>query len=276
VHRPGGPYWGRPEFDPHTRRTMVLDGVGGHRHPRGERWGFLDWDCPGLLHAVHVDGTVNRRDGKDRGWSAEIAVPWTSFALLADGRALPPRDGDVWRIDCLRFEKIGRRGETLNPLRRLDLEPPRALRLAHPGDLSSRDVLDGRRPVRHPRALRQSVSHKDTKFTKKTFLILCVLCRFARKSNALTCAKTPNRQAHPTPASSLPAPPRSRVFPPGPPQKPHQVSPMRPHEFPELPEPDACRRHARPRLDPPPQERAAPRAEPVAPRSAPQKADHFA
>lgn len=115
VHAPGGKFWGRPEFDPETQRTLVLDGVGGHVHERGERWGFLDWDCPGLLHAVHVDGTINRRDHTDRGWSAEIAIPWSSLTLLADGRSLPPRDGDQWRIDCSRFQKIGRGGEVLDP-----------------------------------------------------------------------------------------------------------------------------------------------------------------
>src|SRR4051794_36741736 len=30
--QPGSPYYGRPEFDPATRRTLVLDGVGGHVH----------------------------------------------------------------------------------------------------------------------------------------------------------------------------------------------------------------------------------------------------
>ena len=115
THKPGGPYWGRPEFDPATRRTMVLDGVGGHVHERGERWGFLDWDMAGLQHAVHVDGTLNKRDDADRGWSAEIAIPWAGLSLLADGRALPPRDGDIWRIDCSRFQKIGRNGKVLDP-----------------------------------------------------------------------------------------------------------------------------------------------------------------
>jgi hypothetical protein len=112
---PGSPYWGRPEFDPGTQRTMVLDGVGGHVHPRGERWGFLDWDYPGLRHAVHVDGVLNNRQGTDRGWSLELALPWSGLELLADGRPLPPRDGDVWRIDCSRFQKAGRRGELLDP-----------------------------------------------------------------------------------------------------------------------------------------------------------------
>jgi hypothetical protein len=115
VHKPGGPYFGRPEFDQSKQRTMVLDGVGGHVHERGERWGFLDWDLPGLRHAVHVDGTLNKRDDVDHGWSAEIAIPWSSLTLLADGRPLAPRDGDVWRIDCSRFEKIGRNGEVLDP-----------------------------------------------------------------------------------------------------------------------------------------------------------------
>ncbi len=30
VHKPGFPLYGRPEFDPATQRTLVLDGVGGH------------------------------------------------------------------------------------------------------------------------------------------------------------------------------------------------------------------------------------------------------
>ena len=63
-------------FDPATQRMMVLDGVGGHVHPRGERWGFLDWDFPGLRTAVHVDGVVNSRTNTDRGWTVEIAFPW--------------------------------------------------------------------------------------------------------------------------------------------------------------------------------------------------------
>ncbi|MGA2115508.1 MAG: carbohydrate-binding family 9-like protein [Bryobacteraceae bacterium] len=115
IHRPGGPYWGRPEFDPARQRTLVLDGVGGHVHPRGERWGFLDWDFPGLKTAVHVEGVLNSRTHTDRGWTAEVALPWKGLELLADGRALPPKDGDVWRIDCSRFEKIGRHGEVLDP-----------------------------------------------------------------------------------------------------------------------------------------------------------------
>ena len=111
----GSKWEGRPEFNPATQRTLVLDGVGGHVHERGERWGFLDWDFPGLRTAIHVDGVLNSRTKTDRGWSAEIAFPWKGMELLRDGRALPPKDGDVWRIDCSRFEKVGRNGEALDP-----------------------------------------------------------------------------------------------------------------------------------------------------------------
>jgi hypothetical protein len=103
---PGSPYFGRPEFDPATQRTMVLDGVGGHVHPRGERWGFLDWDYPGLRHAVGV---------QPPGWTVELALPWEGLRDLADGRALPPRDGDLWRIDCSRFEQFDQAGKKLDP-----------------------------------------------------------------------------------------------------------------------------------------------------------------
>jgi hypothetical protein len=102
----GSPYYGRPEFDPATQRTMVLDGVGGHVHERGERWGFLDWDYPGLRTAVEQNA---------RGWTVELAFPWRGLELIADARSLPPKDGDVWRIDCSRFEMFDREGKRVDP-----------------------------------------------------------------------------------------------------------------------------------------------------------------
>lgn len=110
---PGSPYYGKSEWDPKTQRVETLSGIGGHIHPRGERWGFMDWDFPGLRHAVHVDGTLNRHDDVDKGWTVELAFPWKGFYGLRDGRALPPREGDVWRIDCSRFEQKDRHGKPL-------------------------------------------------------------------------------------------------------------------------------------------------------------------
>ncbi len=111
----GSLYYGRPEFNPETQRVMILSGVGGHVHPRGERWGFLDWDLPGLRHAVQIDGTLNRRNHTDRGWTVELAFPWKGLELLADGRSIPPKDGDVWRIDCSRFQQVTKAGQLIPP-----------------------------------------------------------------------------------------------------------------------------------------------------------------
>lgn len=114
MYKSGSPY-NVPEWDPTGKNLMIIDGIGGHVHPRGTRYGFLDWDFPGLRHAVHVDGTLNKHDDKDRGWSMEAAFPWSGMKWLADGRSLPPKNGDVWRIDCSRFQHIGPKGERLDP-----------------------------------------------------------------------------------------------------------------------------------------------------------------
>lgn len=102
--------FGLPEFNAADRRVMKLDGIGGHKHPRGMRTGFLEWDMPGLKWAVAVDGTLNDPTDRDRGWSVEVAIPWKSLALLAGSRATPPRDGDIWRIDCSRFQQYDHNG----------------------------------------------------------------------------------------------------------------------------------------------------------------------
>ncbi len=120
IHQPGGAYWGKAEFDITAQRLLMLDGVGGHVHPRGMRYGFLDWDLPGLRNSVAIDGNLKRihnpsETGRDRGWTAQVAIPWSSLTALADGRSLPPKEGDVWRIDCSRFQKIGPGGERLDP-----------------------------------------------------------------------------------------------------------------------------------------------------------------
>ncbi|HMD86172.1 MAG TPA: carbohydrate-binding family 9-like protein [Terriglobia bacterium] len=115
IFRPGAPYFGRPEFNPAAHPTLEIYGIGGHVHPRGERWGFLDWDFPGLRHAVHVEGVLNKCAGTDQGWSAELAFPWKGLELLADGRSLPPQEGDMWRIDCSRFQQAGPDSQRLDP-----------------------------------------------------------------------------------------------------------------------------------------------------------------
>ncbi len=79
-------------------------------HPRGPRWAFLDYDLPGLEVHVHVDGVLNDPGTIDRGWTAEIVMPWSGLADLANGRTLPPRPGDSWGIFMGRFEQLRTRG----------------------------------------------------------------------------------------------------------------------------------------------------------------------
>lgn len=93
------------EFDRSDPLARPFNGVGYKTHPRGPRIGFWNWDYPGLLTAVHIDGTLNDDRDRDRGWTVELALPWSGLEILAkgDGRALPPNDGDVWRMDFSRF-----------------------------------------------------------------------------------------------------------------------------------------------------------------------------
>ena len=94
-----------PEFDRSHPQARPFNGVGFTAHPRGKRIGFWNWDFPGLRKGVYVDGTLNDDRDTDRGWTVELALPWSGLEILAkvDGRALPPNEGDVWRIDFSRF-----------------------------------------------------------------------------------------------------------------------------------------------------------------------------
>jgi hypothetical protein len=96
-----------PEFDRGKEGVRPFDGVGFKNHPRGRRIGYWRWDLPGLKSAVHVDGTVNDNSDRDRGWTVELGIPWKGLSHLAmpDGRSLPPKDGDVWRMDFSRFNQ---------------------------------------------------------------------------------------------------------------------------------------------------------------------------
>ena len=60
------------------------------------------WEIPGLLTAVHVDGTLNDSRDRDRGWSIEIAFPWSAFGSRAPVKR--PAAGDAWRINFSRVE----------------------------------------------------------------------------------------------------------------------------------------------------------------------------
>lgn len=98
----------RPEV-----KSQAFNGVGLRNHPRGLRWAFLAWDLPGLKSAVSIQGSLNDPSDQDQGWTVELAVPWRALSVLnrTQPRVLPPRDGDICRVDVSRFNQTKAPGE---------------------------------------------------------------------------------------------------------------------------------------------------------------------
>lgn len=113
-----GSKWDTPRFDVHNPRVQSFGGdyprdrrnFWTGNHPRGTRWAFLDYDLPGLAVRTHYDGTLNDPSTLDRGWTAEITIPWAGLVDLANGRSLSPRPGDTWGIFMGRFQQLQTRG----------------------------------------------------------------------------------------------------------------------------------------------------------------------
>lgn len=60
------------------------------------------FDIEGLETAVHVDGTLNKDDDKDRAWSFEIKMPVTSIPGISEEGA---RLNDEWAVNVYRFDR---------------------------------------------------------------------------------------------------------------------------------------------------------------------------
>jgi hypothetical protein len=111
-----------PEFDLFNGRGISFGGNFDRAgrafwrgaHPRGLRWAFPDWDLPGLKTAVNIDGTINDPTDVDRGWTVELAFPWSGMTWLANGRSLPPTDGDIWRLLFARYQKLNLLGQEIS------------------------------------------------------------------------------------------------------------------------------------------------------------------
>jgi hypothetical protein len=68
-------------------------GAGGYRR-------FAPLTRFGMESAVRLDGTLNKHDDRDRGWTVEGRIPWSSFKATG-GR---PRAGAKWRFALCRFD----------------------------------------------------------------------------------------------------------------------------------------------------------------------------
>jgi hypothetical protein len=59
-----------------------------------------DWEILGLKSAVHVEGTLNDPSDTDKGWTLEMAIPWSVYKT-SYYHELVPRDA-FWRVNFSR------------------------------------------------------------------------------------------------------------------------------------------------------------------------------
>lgn len=64
----------------------------------------LGCNIAGLISRVYVDGSVNDPSDRDKGWTVELAIPWSGLAEYHRQNACPPRPGDVWRVNFSRVQ----------------------------------------------------------------------------------------------------------------------------------------------------------------------------
>jgi len=63
------------------------------------------WTQEGMQHAVMNYGSINDKTDIDRGSVFEFAMPWKGFGKIAGTANIPPKPGDVWRININRYER---------------------------------------------------------------------------------------------------------------------------------------------------------------------------
>ena len=85
-------------------RDIMVEDIYGEKD--FANWGR--WNIEGLRTGIYVDGTLNDASDLDSGWSVEIAIPWEGFGPAVERIHVPPKTGDVWRINLYRYERIGR------------------------------------------------------------------------------------------------------------------------------------------------------------------------
>jgi len=84
-------------------RNVVWDGL--ITNPKGKQEGVISdssWNCSGFRSAVKLQGTVDNRRDRDRGWTVEMAIPTRCIV----GRRAEP--SDRWEINFYRIERKGK------------------------------------------------------------------------------------------------------------------------------------------------------------------------
>lgn len=84
---------------------------------------FLQWDCPGIRSAIHIEGTLNNPNDIDKFWSVEMAIPRQALTLSFNNLL---KAGNTWRINFSRVEWLKKPEENWvwNATGRVDMHMP--------------------------------------------------------------------------------------------------------------------------------------------------------
>ena len=84
---------------------------------------FLQWDCPGIQSAIHIEGTLNNPKDTDKFWSVEMAIPRQALTLSFNNLL---KAGNIWRINFSRVEWLKKPEENWvwNATGRIDMHMP--------------------------------------------------------------------------------------------------------------------------------------------------------
>lgn len=63
---------------------------------------FKQFNLQGVKLATFIDGTMNMRGDRDKGWSLEVAIPWANFEALSKR----PVAGAVWAANINRWDGV--------------------------------------------------------------------------------------------------------------------------------------------------------------------------
>ena len=101
---PDGDGKGYFEFE-FSAKGEILDLIMSEPYSVGGNF-YSHWDCPGLLIATSIDGTVNRSSDKDKGWGLEVAIPRKALMWGFDEPGAYP----TWRMNFSRVEYLKGKG----------------------------------------------------------------------------------------------------------------------------------------------------------------------
>ncbi len=59
-----------------------------------------DWTATGMKSAISIDGTLNNPNDTDKGWTVEMAIPWSVFKTAYFHKNIPK--DDFWRVNFSR------------------------------------------------------------------------------------------------------------------------------------------------------------------------------